>query len=90
MSQNDHSLIFVSYLFQQCTVSPPVPPQPTIAQIQHSPVITLLQTPPQNTLAMEHGALSSKTLARAVEGGHTPLNEVFTHHSVQVNQNIFY
>ncbi|XP_062864075.1 BRD4-interacting chromatin-remodeling complex-associated protein [Trichomycterus rosablanca] len=72
-------------ILQQCTVSPSAPAQPTVAQIHThpSPVITLLQTPPQSTLATEPGALLSRNLPKAAEGGHTPINEVLTHHSIQ-------
>lgn len=59
---------------------------------QPSPVITLLQAPPESTNSPEPVTLLSKHLIthpenqQAVEGGHTPPNQAFIHHPLPVNQ----
>lgn len=62
---------------------------------QPSPVITLLQAPPETTNSPEPVTLLSKHLIthpekqQAVEGGQTPPNQAFMHHPLQVNQTVW-
>lgn len=57
-----------------------------------SPVITLLQAPPERTNSPEPVTLLSQHLIthpekqQAVEGGQTPPNQAFMHNPLQVNQ----
>lgn len=68
--------------------------QAAVAKIhtQPSPAITLLQASPESTNSPEPVAFLSKHLIthpqkqQVVEGGHTPPDQAFTHHSLQVNQ----
>lgn len=61
---------------------------------QPSPVITLLQPPPEKSsppgpvavLSKQEIANSEKLLA--IAGGHTPPNQAFIHHPLQVNQTV--
>ncbi|MCI4382638.1 hypothetical protein PGIGA_G00017150 [Pangasianodon gigas] len=78
-------------ILQQGTLSPPASVQAAVAKMhtQPSPVITLLQAPPESTNSPEPVALLSKHLIthpekqQAVEGGHTPPNQAFIHHPLQ-------
>lgn len=92
-------LLFVTYLlfvyvFKQGTLSPPVSVQAAVAEMhtQPSPVITLLQAPPENTNPPEPVSLLSKHVIthpeklQAAEGCHTPPNQAFIHHPLQVKQ----
>ncbi|KAF5909689.1 glioma tumor suppressor candidate region 1 protein-like, partial [Clarias magur] len=76
---------------QQDTLSPPVSVQAAVAKMhtQPSPVIALLQAPPESTSSPEPVTLLSKHIIThpekqpAVERGHTSPNQAFMHHSLQ-------
>ncbi|KAK3563627.1 hypothetical protein QTP86_031868, partial [Hemibagrus guttatus] len=78
-------------ILQQGTLSSPASVQAAVAKMhtQPSPVITLLQAPPESTNSPEPVTVLSKHLIthpekqQAVEGGHTPPNQAFMHHSLQ-------
>ncbi|GAA6109484.1 BRD4-interacting chromatin-remodeling complex-associated protein [Tachysurus ichikawai] len=82
-------------ILQKGTLSPPASVQAAIAKMhtEPSPVITLLQAPPERTNSPEPVTLLSQHLIthpekqQAVEGGQTPPNQAFMHNPLQESLN---